>query len=265
MKRFLASVLFLFISFSCFSQDLNQYKYVVVPYQFNFLKEHDQYRVNTLVRHLFKKEGFKVLYDSEDFPKDLGEDRCMAIYVGIDNSSSIFTTKMALVLRDCSNKVIMQTEYGRSKIKAYEKAYNQALRRAFEDIKAKNYSYKPKEKKATVPPPPPPVVVKETPKEVVETKEVVTKEVVEVVEVEATEVTEVKETAKNILYAQPIENGYQLVDSSPKVVMVLLKSGVPNVYLVKGKDATVYKENGKWILSKTSGSGTQKSTLNIKF
>ena len=64
MKRFLASVVFLLITFSCFSQDLNSYKYVVVPYKFDFLKKHDKYRVNTLMRHLFKKEGFIVLYDN---------------------------------------------------------------------------------------------------------------------------------------------------------------------------------------------------------
>ena len=73
------------------------------------------------------------------------------------------------------------------------------------------------------------------------------------------------DNSNNILYAQPLNNGYQLVDASPKVVLVLLKSGVPNVYLVKGEDATVYKENGQWILSKTSGTGTEKKVLNIKF
>jgi hypothetical protein len=273
MKRFLASVVFLLISFSCLSQELNQYKYVIIPYKFDFVNKHDKYRVNTLVRHLFKKEGFNVLYNSEDFPKELGADRCMGLYVEIDNNSSIFTTKMAIILRDCSNQIVLQTEYGRSKIKAYEQAYNEALRRAFEDVKAQKYSYQPKEKEETVPPPPPPVVVKETPKEVVETKVTETKEVVEVeatevVEVEATVVEEVKETKEiknNLLYAQPIENGYQLVDSTPKVVMILLKSGVPNVYLVKGQDATVYKENGKWMLAKTSGNGTEKSELHIKF
>ncbi|MCH2194125.1 hypothetical protein [Kordia sp.] len=269
MKRFLASVVFLLITFSCFSQGLNEYKYAVIPYKFDFLNKHDKYRVNTLVRHLFKKEGFHVLYDNQDFPDELVADRCMAFYVDIKNDSNIFTTKMSFILRDCSNKIIMETPIGRSKIKAYEKAYNQALRRAFEHIQAENYSYEPKKKEVVeVPPPPSPVVVKETPKKVVNPK------VEEVVEVEATvkeTVTKkpmketVAETANTVLYAQAIENGYQLVDTTPKVVMILLKTGAPNVYLVKGKDATVYKENGKWILSKSSGSGIQKSTLDIKF
>ncbi|AXG67910.1 hypothetical protein KORDIASMS9_00092 [Kordia sp. SMS9] len=272
MKRFLASVLFLFITCSCFSQELNQYKYVVVPYKFDFLKKHDKYRVNTLVRHLFKKEGFEVLYDNEDFPAELGNDRCMALYADINNESSIFMTKTSIVLRDCSNQIVLETPFGRTKVKEYAKAYNLTIRSAFEAIEAKNYSYQPKEKKV-IPPPPPPVVVEETSEKVTvsdpTSMEPVTfkegdEEVVEVQEVEEKEMA-TTESKKDVLYAQPIENGYQLVDSTPKVVMILLKSGVPNVYLVKGQDATVYKENGKWILSKTSGNGTKKKVLNVKF
>lgn len=282
MKRFLASVLFLFITFSCFSQELDQYKYVVVPYTFDFLKKHDKYRVNTLVRHLFKKEGFVVLYDNEDFPAELGKDRCMGLYADLKNESNIFTTKMAIVLRDCSNQVVMQTPFGRTKVKAYEKAYGLAIRSAFETIQAQNYSYQPKKKEMEVPPPPPPVVkVKEVKEEIVEvveetestvfketpkkTKQVLDEMTPVTMKVEAVEKVATSKSKKDVLYAQPIENGYQLVDSTPKVVMILLKSGVPNVYLVKGQDATVYKENGKWVLTKTSDSSTEKSVLNIKF
>ncbi len=252
MKRFLASVVFLFITVSCFSQDFDSYKYVVVPYEFGFLNKHDKYRVNTLVRHLFKKEGFEVVYDNQPFPKDLADDRCLGLYADINNQSGLLTIKMSIILRDCSNQIFFETGVGRSKIKAYEKGYNQALRRAFADIEAKNYSYKPVSK-----------TVVETPiEEVEEVEEEV--EVEEVVE-EVVEPAATTNISKTVLYAQPIKNGYQLVDSTPKVVMILLKTGVPNVYIVKGRDASVYKENGKWMLSKVTDSGNEVSELNVKF
>jgi len=47
--------------------------------------------------------------------------------------------------------------------------------------------------------------------------------------------------------------------------MILLKTGVSDVYLVKGEDAIVYKENGKWMLSKVTMSGNKVSPLNVKF
>lgn len=265
MKRFLASVVFLLITFSCFSQDLNSYKYVVVPYKFDFLKKHDKYRVNTLMRHLFKKKGFIVLYDNEQFPEELADDRCLALYTDITNDSNIFTTKMAIILRDCSNQTVMQTAFGRSKIKAYEKGYNQALRRAFEEIKSKNYTYTPKVKEVSTTET---KTVEQTQQNVAEdVKITVTEEQTPIKKtvVETETKTVITETKKLVLYAQPIENGYQLVDSTPKVIMVLLKTGVPNVYLVKGQDATVYKENGNWILSKATADGNVKSTLQIKF
>lgn len=259
MKRFLVSVLFLFITISCFSQDLDSYKYVVVPYKFDFLSKHDKYRVNTLVRHLFKKEGFHVVYDNQPFPKDLADNRCLGLYAGINNQSGLFTVKLSIILRDCSNQIFFETAIGRSKIKAYEEGYNQALRRAFADIEAKNYSYKPASKTVEVTP-----VVVVTEEQIEEVEETVPNKVVEVVEQKETTKT-ITTTAKTILYAQPIKNGYQLVDSTLKVVMILLKTGAPNVYIVKGQDASVYKENGKWILSKVTSEGNTVSVLNVKF
>ncbi|PTX60955.1 hypothetical protein C8N46_105111 [Kordia periserrulae] len=265
MKRFIASVLFVFITFSCFSQKLNSYKYVVIPYEFSFLKKHNKYRVNTLVRYLFKNEGFEVLYDSEDFPEELSSNRCLGLYADINSDSNIFTTKLAFVLRDCSNKIVLETPFGRSKVKAYEKAYSQALREAFETIKAENYTYQPKKKEVEIPPPPPPVQVVEEMPDSVEVKVTEEKKPIQKTVEQTKTTTTVTETKKVVLYAQPIENGYQLVDTSPKVIMILLKTGVPNVYLVKGQDATVYKENGQWILSKATANGNAKSTLEIKF
>ena len=69
----------------------------------------------------------------------------------------------------------------------------------------------------------------------------------------------------NILYAQKIENGYQLVDKTPKVVMIMLETNLENVFLVKNENAIVYKEDGFWYLSKNDGKQVTVKTLNIKF
>jgi hypothetical protein len=262
MKRFLASIIFLFITVSCFSQKLDGYKYVVVPYEFEFLSKHDQYRVNSLTRFLFKKEGFQVMYDTETFPQDLGDDRCMALYLDLDEDSSMFVTKTKIILKDCSNQIILESVQGTSRIKAYEKAYGESIRNSFRSVKDQNYSYKPSKKPIITAPPK--VEVTETVKVKVQEEVVPVVKTVTVSEPIVTTTKTIK-TAKNVLYAQAIENGYQLVDSEPKIVMVLLKSGVSNVYLVKGKDAVVYKENGKWMLSKVTMQGNEVSTLNLKF
>lgn len=265
MKRFLVTIIFLFITAYGFSQKLDGYKYVVVPYEFEFLKKHNKYRVNSLVRFLFKNEGFQVLYDSETFPQDLTNDRCMALYLDLDDDSGMFVTKTKIILKDCSNQIILESEVGTSRIKAYEKAYNESIRNSFESVKAQRYSYKPSKREKVI------VPKKEVIAETVTTKvnevkeETPAKEVVTIKEVKAEVKQPVLKVKTGVLYAQPIENGYQLVDSTPKVVMILLKTGASNVYLVKGKDAIVYKENGKWMLSNATSSGPQVSKLNVKF
>lgn len=266
MKRFLVTIIFLFITASSFSQKLDGYKYVVIPYEIEFLKKHDKYRVNSLLRFLFKKEGFQVLYDSETFPDDLAANRCLALYLGLDDDSGMFVTKTKIILKNCSNQTIFTSEQGTSRIKAYEKAYSESIRNSFSSVKAQKYSYKPSKREKVVSPKKEIITetatkkVKEAKKEVVPAKEVIT-----IKEVKPAKIEPVLKVKTGVLYAQPLENGYQLVDSTPKVVMILLKTGVSDVYLVKGKDAIVYKENGKWMLSNTTSAGPQISTLNVKF
>jgi hypothetical protein len=69
----------------------------------------------------------------------------------------------------------------------------------------------------------------------------------------------------DILYAQPIENGFQVVDTQPKKVMILLDTGTPDVFIVKGKDAIVYKKNGSWVYALNSGEDLKLSSINLKF
>ena len=76
---------------------------------------------------------------------------------------------------------------------------------------------------------------------------------------------EFMEEAKDVLYAQPIKNGYQIVDTTPKIVMILLETAKSDLFLVKDQDAMVYKEDGKWFISKNDGGKVSVKALNIKF
>ncbi|HNQ27383.1 MAG TPA: hypothetical protein PKL92_05625, partial [Aquaticitalea sp.] len=66
------------------------------------------------------------------------------------------------------------------------------------------------------------------------------------------------------LYAQPIDKGYQLVDSTPKVVLVLLDTGIKDVFSVKDSKAIVYKKDSVWIYSE-DGSILSGNPIDIKF
>ncbi len=143
MKKSFYLILLLAFSFSTiFAQkSVNAYKYVLVPRQYDFLKSADKYQLNSLTKFLFDKAGFKTLFTDEVYPLELAANSCLALKVVVDNNSGMFSTKLRINLLDCHNIVVYSTKEGRSKEKEYKKAYHEAIRKSFEEIKDLNYSY----------------------------------------------------------------------------------------------------------------------------
>jgi len=142
-KLFSTCFLFLLLSSSMSygQKSINSYKYIVVPKQFEFQKSTDQYQLNSLTKFLFERAGFTVVFTDEGFPKDLANDRCLALNASVNNASSLFTTKLSIDLSDCYNQVVFSTEEGKSKEKDYKMAYHEALRNAFVDLENLKYAY----------------------------------------------------------------------------------------------------------------------------
>jgi hypothetical protein len=143
MNKSFSISLFLMFSFSVlFAQkNINSYKYILVPKQFEFQKSEDQYQLNSLTKFLFEKSGFTVLFTDENFPADLAANSCLGLKAKVNNDSGMFTTKMNVALTDCYNQVVFSTKDGKSKEKDYKTAYHEALRMAFSDIENLKYMY----------------------------------------------------------------------------------------------------------------------------
>ncbi len=285
--KFLSLFVICFLAISAFSQsNLNTYKYVIVPAKYDFLKEKDQYQLNSLTVFLFNKYGFEALVEGTNYPEDLIKNRCLALKSNLNKDSSMFKTKLIIELKNCNDQIVFTSATGESREKEYDKAYNQALRDAFNSIEALNYKYQPLANQTVA------AVEQETKtdtgltneieqlreeiqnlkkeKELVNTEKIepvitpVAKEVVKETKVEKVE-TIAKDAASDVLYAQAIENGFQLVDSSPKVVYRIRKTSIVDVYLVEGKNATVYKRGADWILEYYENNVLKQDVLNIKF
>ncbi|TXD82291.1 hypothetical protein ESY86_14770 [Subsaximicrobium wynnwilliamsii] len=288
------SVLILIIAictqFTAWSQEqINAYKYVLIPNQFEFLSAKDQYQINSLTKFLFNKYGYTAFLEDEELPEDLKRDRCLALKADVNKVSGGFLkTKLQMSLLDCNNKVVAASKVGETREKKYEVAYNLALREAFETFQNFDYAYQPTsdsnskmdDTKADV------AAIKdqkaakkeiERLKNEVESLKNKEREAVSQVEkqvIKAESKTEVMPSApKNtivedtadLLYAQPLDNGYQIVDTEPKKVMILLNTGVQNTFLVKGKDAIVYKRGNTWVYESYETEKLETKTLNLKF
>jgi len=140
MKKVLFLLLFLLTSLS-FSQSLNDYKYAIVPSKFEFIKEKDQYRLNTLTKLLMEKYGFITYFDTDILPNEVVENNCNKVYVDVKSNGNLFVTKLTVVLKDCKNTVVFTSVEGRSREKELQVAYNQALREAFTSFEKLDYKY----------------------------------------------------------------------------------------------------------------------------
>lgn len=235
--------------------NVNNYKYVIVPTTFDFLNEPDEYRLNSLSEFLFNKYGFTAIMQGDDIPNDLQENGCLALRADVVKDKGIFLTKLHVELKNCRDEIVFSGANGESKEKKYVVAYNDALREAFLYVKELNYKYEPiktieNDKTPTI-------------TEVTEPKKAADASAINTTVMASVEKAD--DADSELLYAQPINNGYQLVDSTPKVVYTLIFTGKKDFYMVKGRDATVYKLEDKWVIAETIGDDLQVKTLNIKF
>ena len=237
--------IFLALTTSIFAQkNVNNYKYVIVPKKFDFVKKDRSYQTSRLTKFLFKKYGFTAVLSDEKLPEDLAKNRCLALTADIENKSSMFLTKIKVKLLDCFNEVIYTSSEGRSKQKDYKKAYHESIRSAFKSIEALKYAFNPLKTDS------------EEHKELLLREPITTKlsegKDVNVIEIES-------------LYAQPIPNGFQLVNTKPEVVFNILKSEKKDVFILKLKNGILYKNNDVWIAEYYDGSEKILEKFFIKF
>ena len=137
-------VLFMYITASFSQNELNPYKYIIVPKKYDIFKgEEDKYQLNSLTEFLFDKNGFNTLFQDEDFPQDLLLNPCLGLIVDVTEVNKLLTTRLKIELSDCHNKIVYTSVEGVTREKEFKKAYQEALRAAFVSFEAMNYEYDP--------------------------------------------------------------------------------------------------------------------------
>lgn len=260
---------------------LNEYKYIIVPKKFDDFKSENQYQTSTLVKYFFAQNGFNAVYD-DALPNDLAANRCLGLVADLLDGSSMFSTKLSITLKNCQNVEVFRSVEGKSKIKQYDEAYREALERAFVSFSGMNYTYEPQKQDVVAKEEPITVSFKddvktleEKPKEhIIEHKATLEEQTYKSVEPRPSTIKRPTNAAEqqvqipsDLLYAQPTENGYQLVDSTPKVVLRLEETSMENVYLTEyaGNNALVFQKEGKWFLEYSENGAKKLMELNIKF
>ena len=246
MKKYII-LLVVFASGLGFSQTISDYKYAIVPSKFDFLKENDQYRLNTLAKMLMEKYGFVTFFDTDILPIEVAESNCNKVFVEVLNNGNMFRTKISVILKDCKNTVLFTSEEGKSQEKEYQVAYNQALREAFDSFRDLNYKYNGK------------LVISND--EGLKDKGIV-KVNSEKLQDNGINIAESDLVFQNLLVAESIDIGFLLIDpKTSTIVLKLYKTSNENVFIAnsnsmsgivikKGQEIFIEYYQDKKLLSK---------------
>jgi hypothetical protein len=230
---------------------INGYKYVLVPQKFVFSKTNNEYGLNATTKSLLEQKGFTVFWSDADLPQAVADNKCAALKAEVTERKATFSTNLTLVLKDCLGNIIFKSKEGKSLEKEYNVAYDEALREAFASLNNVPYKYdstlaaqtaaqaqQPTPSSTTSPPAP------VSPQPAVA-------------------------GISGTLYAQAIPNGYQLIDTTPKKVLTLFKTSVPDCFLAEtvagASNGIVFKKNGEWFSEYYKDGVLVSQKLEIKF
>ncbi len=290
MKNLCFTLLLLGV-FGTAQAQLNAYKYIVVPTQYDIFTEENQFQTSTHIKYLFHKKGFNVVYDNA-LPEDLTKNRCLGATVDLETNSNLLRTKVVILLKDCNSVTVFRSAEGSSKKKDFRAAYQECIEQAFISFQAMSYKYEPQEEQQG------PVTVnyegdvrsvddeelKTTADEAVVTQVAtpeeqlykdLTPEPTNYTKKEAATTSELEELQEStdpaesseILIANQLPNGYELVDNTSKVRLTLLNTSSQDVYLAKHDNGSgmVYKKDSKWYFEYYENSQLVVKEINIKF
>lgn len=287
MVKFALSIGLLLLFILPGQAQLNSYKYIIVPKKFEGFKKENQFRTSTQVKHLFTESGFTAIYEDQ-IPPDLAENSCLGLRVLLLDNSALLVTRVTLGLRDCNGVTVYESAEGKSKSKEYEYAFREAINEAFYSFTEIGYAYTLSEATTDS---------SEDMKDLSSQADLSTESRTGTIALAAAEtqqtgtpVEQVSEEAdagsaaevstagiavevqgesgKELWYAQPVENGYQLVDSTPSIRMKLLKTAQKDTFIATVDDepmGMVYKKDGQWWHEFFKDGKTELQPLKLKF
>jgi hypothetical protein len=260
-------LLILFIASYSFSQSINDYKGVIIPMKYDFLKTENQYRLQTITKINLQKAGFQAFYATEAIPSEI-TDRCSLLYVDVKKENAFLVTKLYVVFKDCYGAEVFKSAIGKSREKEFETSYSEALNEAFLSVYALQYKYNgntnfsPKTGITTqsVPAVAAPAVSTIPPVAVVAVPVVAAS-------VLKNEPIISENKSAGLLYAQPTSYGYQLIDSEPKVVMKVYKTSNPASYMAtKGSvQGVLVSKDNHWFFEYYQNDKFISEKIDVKF
>ena len=185
-------------------------------------------------------ENKAVYFDTDEFPKELAENRCLALTVNAIENNNVFLTRINIELIDCYNKSILLSDLGTSREKEYQKAYTEAFRNALTNLKGQ-----------------------------LNIKRTSAKSTVLIDNMVATTPVSKTNTIIDVsqLRALPTETGYNLINHTNNIVLILHSTSLENVFIAS-KDifkGVLIKKNSGWFFEYDFDGKVYSEKIEVKF
>jgi hypothetical protein len=191
---------------------------------------------------LMEKYGFVTFFDTDILPTEVAENNCNKVFVEVQSNGNMFMTKLTVILKDCKNNILFTSVEGKSREKEYQTSYNQALREAFSSFETLGYKNSGNVNSN--------VIAKENSN------------------VKDSNVIDDNKIANGmVLFAQPIENGFQLIDSTPKVIMKIYKTSSPICFIANKNNiqGVLISKDNQWFFEYIINSKLVSEKVEVKF
>jgi hypothetical protein len=248
MKASILFILTLFTVAGYAQSSINSYKYVLVPDRFDFARADNQYGLNTTTKLLLEQKGFEAFFDGQALPPAVAANKCNALKAEVVQKKGLFVTNLTLLLKDCQGNIIFKSKEGKSREKEFPVAYDAALKDAFLSLNDVPYKYDG-------------TVFTQTQQVAVTAATPAAPSAAPASTLPA--VTEIT----GVLYAQATPNGYQLIDTTPKKVLTLLKTSMPDYFIAEAgvSSGIVFKKDEVWYFEYYADNKLVSRKLEIKF
>ena len=111
---------------------LNEYSYVVIPEQYDFTNGKNGFELNEMTKYYLNKHGFNAFMTTE-VPN---VKRCDGLYADVQKEGGFVGTKLVLLLKNCEGVEVYRSTQGKSKLKEFRKAYQEAIREVFAEVES---------------------------------------------------------------------------------------------------------------------------------
>ena len=195
---------------------------ILISHQYNFQSEKDSYNINNMFKGILMSY-FDVYFDDEELPIEIAQNSCNALKADLIDNSNVFATKLKFVFKDCQNKILFESIEVKSKDKSSQTGYIETIKMLAPEVQrymaSKSSLKKIPEQNST--------------------------------EISKKNETTVASNSINVKYKfLEIQNGFAILDATPKVVLQIYRTSVQDVFIADkfGKKGVFYKKDNKWYL-----------------